>query len=230
MSDPLADLARADGVPSAIAAARDAVDAVLRDRGLSRIAASRAAAARAAAAQASAELTADPPRWLPGALRVARELPRLSATLRVAPGQVLARLHTLAAYGLVPGPDLGRPRTDPEVAARMAGLTGLLIAPVSAPAVVLGAVAHAEMIAVAPFGVADDLVARALERLVLISTGLDPAGVIVVEAGHAASPANYRAALAGYRSGTPDGVRGWLIHCAEAVALGAGRWAEIRDG
>ena len=35
--DPLADLARIEGVPSAVAAATDAVDAVLRERGLRKI-------------------------------------------------------------------------------------------------------------------------------------------------------------------------------------------------
>ena len=35
--DPLADLARFEGVASAVAAATDAVDAVLRDRGLRKI-------------------------------------------------------------------------------------------------------------------------------------------------------------------------------------------------
>ena len=35
--DPLADLAHVEGVPSAVAAATDAVDAVLRDRGLRKI-------------------------------------------------------------------------------------------------------------------------------------------------------------------------------------------------
>lgn len=34
VSDPLTDLARLEGVPSGLAAARDAVDVVLTDRGL----------------------------------------------------------------------------------------------------------------------------------------------------------------------------------------------------
>ena len=31
----------------------------------------------------------------------------------------------------------------------------------------------------------------------------------------------YAAALDGYRAGTPDGVAGWLVHCARASAHGA---------
>ena len=33
--------------------------------------------------------------------------------------------------------------------------------------------------------------------------------------------AAYGAALDGYRSGDPDGVAGWLVHCARATAHGA---------
>ena len=67
---------------------------------------------------------------------------------------------------------------------RMRAVGELLTRPTAAPAVVLGAVVHAEIAVVAPFGAASGLVARAAEHLVLISAGVDPLGVIVVEAGH----------------------------------------------
>ena len=78
----------------------------------------------------------------------------------------------------------------------------LLTRDTSAPAIVVGAVAHAEIAVVAPFGEASGLIARAAEHLVLIAAGLDPYGVIVVEAGHAESGARYSAGLEGYAEGS----------------------------
>ena len=65
------------------------------------------------------------------------------------------------------------------------------------------------------------MIARAAEHLVLISAGLDPYGVIVVEAGHAENGSTYSAALGAYADGTVEGVKGWLMRCAAAVARGA---------
>ena len=74
--------------------------------------------------------------------------------------------------------------------------------------------------------------ARAVERALVQATGLDPTGVVVTEAGHAAQggPA-YLGALAAYATGTPEGVGLWLGHCADAVVAGAahGR-ADLRRG
>src|SRR5919199_4755271 len=106
--DTLAELARLEGVPSAVAATRAAVDAVLRDRGLRRLPEQQVAAARLAGARANAALSAEPDRWLPGAVRLAAELVTLAPTLRVAPAQALARAHVLAAAGCVPADQLGR--------------------------------------------------------------------------------------------------------------------------
>ena len=86
---------------------------------------------------------------------------------------------------------------------------------------VLGAVVHAELATVAPFGEASGLVARAAEHLVLISAGLDPLGVIVVEAGHWPTADRYRAGLAAVRRRRGAGVAGWIIQCAAAVSRGA---------
>ena len=47
--------------------------------------------------------------------------------------------------------------------------------------------------------------ARAAEHLVLISAGVDPLGVIVVEAGHLDRP-GYQAGLTAYAEGTVRGV------------------------
>ena len=100
-------------------------------------------------------------------------------------------------------------------------LLDLLTRPQTASALVLGAIVHAEIATAAPFGESSGLIARAAEHLVLISSGLDPAAVVVVEAGHAENPTRYRAALAGYRQGSVAGVRGWIVQCAAAVSRGA---------
>jgi hypothetical protein len=219
--DPLADLARLPGVPSAVAAAIAAVDAVLRDRGLRRVDGELRARALLATAEASASLTDDPDRWQPGALRLAAELTALAGVIRVAPAQALARAHALVARGVVPDDRLGRVGDDPVIAHRVRQLGELLVQPTAAPAVVLAAVVHAEIATLGAFGAASGLVARGVEHQVLVASGLDPYGVVVVEAGHAADPARYRAGLAGYADGGVQGVTGWILHCAAAIARGA---------
>jgi hypothetical protein len=220
-SDPLGELARLDGVEGAVSTARSAVDARLRDRGLKRVSAAVRAQASLDQARATAGLTEAPGRWLPGCLRLAVELVPLSTMVRVAPGQVLARAHALVARGEVPNDELGRLRNDPGVAARMVALTDLLVSRTDAPALILAAVAHAEVATVEPFSQVSGVVARAVEHMVLVASGLDPVGVVCCEVGHAANPDAYRVALAGYRTGTVAGVRGWLLHCASAIITGA---------
>lgn len=221
VSDPLTDLARLEGVPSGLAAARDAVDVVLTDRGLRAITPEQVAAGLLAGARASARLTGDPESWIAGAVRLSTELPELAGVLRVAPGQALARAHALVGYGNVPEPDLGRLRDAAEVAGRMAGVTELLTRPTDAPALVLAAVVHAEIATVAPFGSADGLVARAVERMVLISSGFDPRGVIVTEVGHLRRRDDYDRLLSAYATGSSAGVRDWILHVAQCAVDGA---------
>jgi hypothetical protein len=221
-ADPLAELAQLPGVPSAVAAAMAAVDVVLRDRGLRAIPEAVRDSALRLSAEASAALTDDHDRWALGALRLAMELPRLATVIRVAPAQALARAHVLAALGESPQEELGRLGGDPSAGERMRAVGALLASPTTAPAVVLGAVVHAEIAVVAPFGAASGLVARAAEHLVLISAGVDPLGVIVVEAGHREA-SGYPAGLTAYAEGTMRSVGAWIIRCAEAVSRGAER-------
>ena len=219
--DPLADLAQFEGVASAVAAATDAVDAVLRDRGLRHVSEEQLSQALLAGATANAALSGDPERWQIGALRLSAELAPLGALIRVAPAQALARAHALVARGVVPDHELGRIGSGPGIAARMNGLAELLTRHTSAPAIVVAAVAHAEIAVVAPFDDASGLIARTVEHLVLISAGLDPYGVIVVEAGHAERGDSYSSELEAYAEGSVPGVKGWLLRCAAAVARGA---------
>ena len=110
----------------------------------------------------------------------------------------------------------------PGAAPRLAALAALLSGPTTAPALVVAAVAHGELASMDAFPVAGDLVARAVSRLTLVTRGLDPTSVSVPEVGHVELGRDaYRAALAGYAGGGEEGVRAWVLHCAEAVVLGA---------
>lgn len=133
--------------------------------------------------------------------------------------------------------ELGEAPPPVEVAARLDGLLSLLLTPTSAPAVVVSGVVHGELLALRAFGTADGLVARAAARLVLVDRGLDPKAVSAPEVGFAELDAASRRGAHGhgpatdhgtyddmarlYASGGPDGVARWLVHCAQAVALGA---------
>ena len=156
-------------------------------------------------------------------------LSSLSGLIRAAPGQALARAHVLVASGEVAEDALGRLRAGPEVAARTRGLSDLLTTPTEAPALVLAAVVHAEIATIAPFGSGDGLIARAVERMVLMSAGVDPQGVLPVEAGHLRLAPGYERALRGYATGSVAGVRGWLLHCAAAVRRRPGSESGLDD-
>ncbi len=177
-------------------------------------------------------------RLVEGAVRLHADLGQVLVSWRHSPRQALARLHVLAAAQLVDDPDaLGRPRPagapyddpvglgpapDPlEVAARLDGLARVLVSGTSAPAVVVYAVVHGELMALRAFGSADGLVARAAARLVLLDRGLDPKAVSAPEVGHAELHHDYAEALHAYVSGGPAGVTRWVLHCAQAVSLGA---------
>jgi hypothetical protein len=155
-----------------------------------------------------------------GALRVSAGLGSMVETWSRAPGQVLARLHVLAAADLVDSGELGRPA--PHAAPRLSGLFSLVTGTTSAPAVLVAALAHGELASLRPFGSADGVVARAAGRLTGITRGLDPKAVSVPEVGFAELGREaYAEALAGYASGTPEGVAGWLVHCCRATEHGA---------
>jgi hypothetical protein len=230
-TDPLERLAALEGVGSALAATRDGIDALLRDRGLRRTTPELTAESLLRGAHASAVLdgsnaTLEEVRAHGGddvaqaALRVSTELLGLVPTLSAAPLQAVARIHTLAGKGVVADADLGRPRA-PDSAARLRDLAALLTGSGSAPALLLAAVAHAEIASAAPFVSHNGLVARAVERLVLVGRGVDAKSLVVPEAGHLSLRREYESNLDGYRRGGPAGVQAWLLYAAEAYARGA---------
>ncbi|WP_131771170.1 hypothetical protein [Candidatus Protofrankia californiensis] len=223
-----------------------------------------------------------------GAVRLYAELGTLCGAWERAPRQALARMHVLAAHGLVADTDLGRPRmsdrfappsaaivpagqpasvsagqtasggahapvivagsadpADPlglgpapsptETAARLSGLTELLLARTSAPAIVVAAIVEGELLTIRPFGTFDGIIARAAGRLVLISRGLDPKAVTATEVGHIESgriatgetatgdttTSVYAGAARAYATAGAEGVSQWIIHYARALELGA---------
>ncbi|MFL6056852.1 MAG: oxidoreductase [Actinoallomurus sp.] len=249
MSDPFANVASLPEVPEAVARTRDAVDRLLGHRILRRRSAEVSAESALRGARASAalegvavpledvrggDLTNDP--VVQGTLRVSAELGSLADVWRKAPRQALARLHTLAAADAVDPDALGRPRQDgtasdplglgpapspADVAVRLDVLSDLLTAPTEAPAIVVAAVTHGELLALRPFGWGDGIVARAAARLTLVDRGLDPKSLTAPEVGHFELRDAYGDSLRGYASGTPQGVARWVRHCAEAAELGA---------
>ena len=230
--DRLAPLLDLPGVRDAADAARTGIDRLLAHKVLRRESAgvSTESALRGARASAAlegvdvplAELRSgevqDP--LVQGALRVSAGLGAMVETWSRAPGQVLARLHVLAAADLADRADLGRPA--PHAGPRLSGLFTLVTATTSAPAVLVAGLVHGELAALAPFGTADGVVARAAGRLTGITRGLDPKAVSVPEVGFVElGRGAYAEALAGYASGSPEGVAGWLVHCCRATEHGA---------
>ncbi|WP_244501139.1 oxidoreductase [Streptomyces sp. TP-A0874] len=181
------------------------------------------------------------PRTVGAALRLTAEAGQLLGVWRQSPLRVLARLHLVAAGeagdGASAGDTVGRPRlagetvVEPlvelplpeadEVAGRLDGLTSLLLAGTAAPALVVAAVVHGELLVLRPFGTCNGLVARAAERIVLVGSGLDPKSICPAEVGHAELGRQaYTEALDGYAAGTPEGMAAWIAHCGRAVELG----------
>ncbi|OBB15384.1 oxidoreductase [Mycobacteriaceae bacterium 1482268.1] len=234
MSHPLAPLADLPGVEAAGEEAREALGKAHRHRTNLRGWPATAAEAAVRAARASSVLeggalqlpeSGEPDPLLAGALRVAEALEGGATALvgvwQKAPLQALARLHALAAADLVDDDRLGRPRSDPEMVQRLELLVELVTGKSAIPATVLAAVAHGELLTLAPFGTADGLVARGVSRLVTIATGLDPHGLGVPEVFWMRNPGDYRAAARGFASGTPDGLAAWLVLSSQALRAGA---------
>lgn len=178
----------------------------------------------------------DEARVVGASLRLTAEAGQLLSIWRQSPLRVLARLHLVAAAGN--DDRVGRPRQEgepvdeplvelplpsaAEVHGRLEGLSELIIAGGSAPALVTAAVVHGELLALRPFTSHNGLIARTAERVVLVGSGLDPKSVCAAEVGHAElGRAAYLAALEGYVSGTPEGMAAWIAHCGKAVELGA---------
>lgn len=173
-----------------------------------------------------------------GIVAMYAQLPVLRPVWETAPLQALAKLHALVAVPVTPD-DVGRPRSgspqDPlhvgevppadTVPPRLADLARRLSRDTAAPALVVAAVVHAELMTVQPFAYGSGLVTRAVDRLVLGSRGVDPDNWSVPEAGlHARGRSAYARALRAYAAGD---VAGWIEFYCGAVADGTQGLSEL---
>ena len=185
-------------------------------------------------------------RSLRSAVQATAETEHVRTLVLASPAQALARLHVAAGAPLVEAAEVGRPRRADEgcqelvevgeatdardLPARLDGLYEVVACHQSAPALVVAAVAHAEIAVMRPFTRGNAVVARAFERAVVQAAGLDPTGVAVAEVGHLReASAGYVGALAAYASGSPEGVALWLTYCAGSVERGALEGMRIAD-
>lgn len=261
LSDPLVALMDLPGVKEACADARTAVDSLLWDRSLksrhSEIQGEsivRGAWSNAWFEGAETSLSTlrsgaafdDSPvgRVLAGSLAMHMELPQFVEIVGVAPAQVFARMHALAAHGFVPDDKLGRPRTndqgddplhlgvmpEPEVLLERLRALGGFLSTSTAPGVLVAAIAHAELAAIRPFDWGSGLVARGAVRVVLAQRGVDPTMLSAPELGlRAVGRPAYVRAVRGYVAGTPEGVANMIRLVSQAIQIGAeqpSKWFE----
>ncbi|CAB4963419.1 MAG: oxidoreductase [Actinobacteria bacterium] len=244
--DPLAELASDPPTATLLAAARAEIDALLWRRDVRTHAVEVATAsvergARDSAAIDGADLAvpdASPMgRVLDAAMRLTAAVPGQVDVFATSPLQALAHLHALTATGFAPDVELGRPRSgeradDPlhlggvpsatVAAERLSLLARTLTTPTEAPALLVAAIAHAELAVIRPFTWGSGMVARAAVRLVTAGRGVDPSLFSIPEHGmfEMGRPAYVRA-LQGYASGTREGVLAFIGWQAAACAQGA---------
>lgn len=179
------------------------------------------------------------------AVQATAEAEHVAPLLRKAPGQAITRIAVAAGAPLLPAAAVARPRGDGEVvleltdlgqppaagevAARLQGVSALLV-DTGAPAYVVAALVHAEIAHVRPFVRGNGLVARAVERAFVLASGLDPTGVAVPEVGlgHEGSAA-YVGSLAAYATGRREGVELWLIHWGRSMLAAVAEGRQIAD-
>jgi hypothetical protein len=238
-TDPHAWLISLEGVPSGFAGTRDGIDVVLRDRGLRRtspeltgeslLRGAHASAVLEGSSSTLAEIRAGKGDEIAvDAVRLSADLLSLVPVLRRQPLQAFARMHAVAARGVLPDELLGRPR-DAESASRLRGIAELVTAPTEAPALAVAAVVHAELVSAAPFGSHNGIVARAAERLLLVAKGVDEKSLIVPEAAHLALRPEYESNLRGWSTGGRAGMHAWLLYATEAYAAASEASPLVRD-
>lgn len=230
MSDPFIAAAILEGVPSSFQSTRDSIDAVLRDRGLRKSTPEHTARSLLLGAWASATLEGSSfeldelsagggDATAQAAVRLSTQLLGLLPMWRTSPVQALARIHAIAAAGSVADSELGRP-VNPVGVGRLQNLGDMLKQKTDAPALVVAALTHAEIVAAGAFISHNAVVARAAERLLFVDRGIDPASVTVPEVGHVMDSAGYFGALKAYETQT-TGVHQWLLWCADSYIRAA---------
>jgi hypothetical protein len=154
-----------------------------------------------------------------------------AATFSHSPLQVWARLHSIIDQT----PGRGRPRKDDvaqdplhlgsaipvdEMHERLTNLSKLLTI-TTAPAVLVSAIAHAELATIRPFAQGSYLVARASVRLVLAGKHVDEKLLSAPEFGmYTQGRSAYVQALKNYNSGTIEGITELVKWHASAIESG----------
>ena len=230
MSDPFIAASLLEGVPSSFQSTRDSIDAVLRDRGLRKSTPEHTSRSLLLGAWASATLEGSSfdvddlgsgggDATAQAAVRLSTQLLGLLPMWRSSPVQALARIHALAASGSVSDEELGRP-VNPAGVERLQNLGEMLKQKTEAPALVVAALTHAEIIAAGAFISHNAVVARAAERLMFVDRGIDPASVTVPEVGHLMDSPGYFASLKAYET-QATGVHQWLLWSADSYVRAA---------
>lgn len=172
-------------------------------------------------------------------LRVAGGVLEAQSLLRALGGQparqVWAQLAVVAGREYLDEDMRGRPRRpdqpvhDPlhlkvrteDGAVRLAMLAELLHRPTTAPALVVAAIAHAELLAIQPFAAGNGVVARSYSHFVLAERGVDPDYFAMTDVGLVSlGRAAYVRAVQRYDEGGA-GVALWVVHIAQAFERGA---------
>lgn len=243
VADAILAISRRPLVEEAAAAALADLDALMWRRDVRRKADEYALASIERGARSSAVIEGadvvepdDSPmgKVLGSAIAVTAEVPGQVSVWSTAPLQALAHLHAVAARPFSDEEHLGRPRATDEaddplrigvavapelLAPRLAALAE--VARVDAPAVVIAAMVHAELMTMRPFAWGSGLVARASVRLVLADRAVDPSNFCIPEHGmlEQGRPA-YVKAMRDYASGTPDGIDAMVRWFATSIGLG----------
>ena len=165
-----------------------------------------------------------------GALRVSQALDGMATRWTRSPSQVLVKLHVLAATGSVPSERLGLPRAGKDVGIRLTRLADALVnVPAGTPGLLVAAVVHGELLVLAPFDGPSSVVARGAARLTLIALGVDPRGLLAIDAAHLQRQPEYIGSSGAFATGTADGLRSWFRHYATAVQIAAVGLGETAD-
>ncbi len=254
-ADPLAPLWNLDGVAHAAVVAAKSIQAVHRHKANLRkhnVTGSESVlrGARASAWLEGGERTlpadgnvTDP--ILAAALRVADTISpeAIGETARVwqrAPQQVLAKfaLNASPAGETEDGSEArmkaGRPVGDEKLSSamkeqRLHVLGDFITGRTNVHAGVLSAVVHGELLTMRPFEHNNGIIARAASRLVAVSSGLDPRGLSVPEVYWTRHRDEYFEAAEGFASGTPEGLRKWILLHLEGLKAGAVEARGIAD-
>jgi len=116
------------------------------------------------------------------------------------------------------------------VSVRLDGLAAIVTGESTAPALLVAAVVHGELLALDAFAGPSGVVARGAARLSLVAGGLDPRGLLAMDVGHERRGPEYVGAAGAFATGTPDGVRSWLRHYATVAEQAAEVLTGIADG